>query len=436
MGHKVFWLSRLLILASLFFVGNVYSVQLSEKLNLGGYLRNRYWNFYASVPIPDTNLNQKYTSYFDLLLRSRFDYSVSRGIAIQAVFDIYTVYGQTSSGEVETVGGALGKPGFNLATRNLFVTIQDSNSLQLRFGLLPFSLPQGYILAKDGAGIRIEYAPDIPYFNPYLFWIRAVENSFTNAEEDGLQPHDIRNDDIFIMGNKTSITSQFRFDLYYSFRNDFDRSDEISGKLHWIGLHVDNIWKDFQTTFLSIYNFGEVKTASGNTVTISAALWGFRIGYEITNVTLSGRIEGATGSDARDPYTKDAFQTIAPSRGVSRILLDDSGGLAIRKGGDLFGINSTSLELLWKYTANLEMAFSIFYFLLTNKIKDPSGSKGDSRDLGGEIDFSLNYRFHKNLEVNHTLGIFYPLKGYFNLVDHPQNNKPILEVLLGVKVSF
>ena len=437
MKYGVARLSCLLFLNFFILLENVNSIQLVEGLNLTGYLRNRYWNFYSSIPLVDSSLNRNNISYFDLFLRSRFKYSIPKKIAVQAVFDIYTIYGQTSGGSIETIGGSLGEPGFNLATRNLFLSVQPFETLQLQLGLLPFSLPGGYILAKDGAGIKVEYIPDIPYLNPYLFWIKAIENSLTSSEENGLEPHDIRDDDILILGNKMDISSLLQGNIYYVFRNDLNQDDSVSGRLHWFGLNLGSIWRDFQADLSCIYNFGEIKVEPGSeTISISSVLWGIYLGYEIANFTLGARNEAATGANARDPHTKDAFQTIGVSRGLSKILIDDSGGLAIRRGGNLFGINSISLELLWKHSADLKMAFKIFYFLLLNKISRPSQSSSGSRNIGGEINFSLSYHIYANLEINHTFAVFYPLKGYFNWVDRAQKNEPVIELLIGLKASL
>ena len=440
MGSRTIWLDCLLLLSFfvfLFHAENLGSIQLTKRLNFTGYLRNRYWNFYSSIPFVDSSLSRNYISYLDLFLRNRFKYSISKKIAIQVVFDIYTIYGQTSGGSIETRGGSLGKPGFNLTTRNLFLSVQPFEALRFQLGLLPFSLPGGYVLAKDGAGIQIEYTPDISILNPYLFWIKAIENSITSSQENGLEPHDIRDDDILVFGNRSDISNWLRGNIYYIFRNDLNQDDSVSGRLHWLGLNTNSIWRNFQVELSCIYNFGELKVRSNaKDVSISSFLWGIYLGYEIGNLTLGTRGEGATGANAGYPYTKDAFQTIGVSRGLSKILIDDSGGLAVRGGGSLYGINSSSLELLWRHSTDLEVGFKVFYFLLLNRISGSSRSSSASRDLGIEMNFSLDYRIYANLEIGHTFAAFYPLKGYFNWVDHTQKNEPILELLIWLKVPF
>ena len=443
MRYRIGWLIQFIffVLAGMsgFFVytKNINGAQLLEGLNLTGYLRNRFWGFYSSIPFPDSSLTKNYISYFDIFLRSRFRYSVFKGITIQVVLDIYTIYGQSSGGLVETRGGSLGRPGFNIATRNLFVSIRPIDTLQIQLGLLPFSLPGGYILAKDGAGLKVRYAPDIPFVNLYFFWVKAIENSLTSADESGLEPQELRDDDLYILGNNINIDDWLLSEIYYIFRNDLNQADFDSGRLHWLGLSTDGIWGDFQAELTLAYNFGNVKPRSGSEpITISSALWGLYLGYEIGNFTLGIRDEGATGANAKEPYTKDAFQTIGASRGLSKILADNSGGLAIRRGGTLYGINSVSLELSWKYSANLQMGFKAFYFLLLNKLTMPSQPASASRNLGGEINLSLDYRFYANLELNHTFGIFYPLQGYYNWVGHTPNNEPIIEILIGLRVPF
>ena len=85
---------------------------------------------------------------------------------------------------------------------------------------MPFSLPEGYVLAKDGAGIKYEQRIHKEYVNLYAFWIKAVENSLTDSKSDGLGDDSKRDDDIYVFGNKVFLQKAIGLETYYIFRDD------------------------------------------------------------------------------------------------------------------------------------------------------------------------------------------------------------------------
>ncbi len=422
--YRYLFLSSILFLLS---TTKLYSIKFNDYLTLSGFLRTRLWNFYINTSLPEQNkqeASQKYINYIDLFYRMRLDIQPIDKVSIYSVFDVSTVFGasEKSSNEVK------------LIVRNLYGEFRPTKYINISFGLLPFTLSGGYVLAKNGAGLKYEHRIYKEFINLYIFWIKAVENSLTDSNQDGLGDAEKRDDDIYIFGNKMFINRITLVDFYYIFRNDQHEHDGTLGKKHWLATHTKSNYKSWILEMSIIYNFGKVGAALlNNKAQLNAGLWASYIGYNFEYWEIGFRHEGATGNNIRAKQDRSSFQTIAHSRGLSYIFADDSGGISIRTAGKLFGTYSNSLEIILNYFDDIELSLKYFHYRSFQFIEGLSNSA--SNYLGDEINTYLRYNYTASIFFELITSIFFPNDAYQNWL-FIQNKEPIFETLLKVQINY
>ena len=379
--------------------------------------------------------SNKYSNYIDLFYRGRFIIKPIDIANIHAVFDVYTVFGVSDEADdFEFIGGGLGRPGTNLVTRNLYGELRPTDHIEISFGLLPFSLSDGYILAENGTGIKYEHRIYKNFLNLYLFWIKAVEHSLADFNEDGLSDSGKFDDNIYVIGNKMLIKKITLLDIYYIFRNDQNDQDAEKGKKHWLAIHTNSNYKDFIIKTSAIYNFGRLWDDSKNVMSnIHAGLWATYMGYNFSYGEIGLRHEGATGNNIFNEQNGSSFQTIAHSRGLSYIFVDDSGGISLRSEGKLFATHINSLEIIFRYFTDIDINLKYFHHRSLYSISRTSTE--NSTHLGDEVNFYFKYRYLTGIFFEFTAASFWPNQAYNNWVN-AQNREPLIEILLKFQINY
>ena len=428
--YSIRYLSIIFIL--FFSSSSLYALKSKDRFTLGGFFRTRFWSFYVDTAFPgDTPLQptQNYLNYIDLFSRMNLSVHVTEKVHVHSVFDVFTVFGDSDS----VTGGGLGRGSVNLVTRNLYGEFKPKKSINLSFGLQPFSLPGGYILARNGAGVKYEHRIHKKLLNLNIFWIKVIENSLTNFDQDGLGEIERRDDDIYSIGNKMLLRETILGEVYYVFRYDRDIDDGSRGSLHWLGIHSRSHYKAFIFDLSGIYNFGSLSTKSPeDSFFVNAALWATHIGYEFKYWEAGLRHEGATGRNIQNPQGRSSFQTISQSRGLSYIFVDDSGGLSIRRSGKLFGAHASAIELILKYFNDFDMSLKYFHH---RSLYPPTGSASSSTHLGDELNTYLKYSYTSAIFLEFTTAFFWPNQGYLNWTGADSSN-PVIEALLKVQINY
>ena len=299
---------------------------------------------------------------------------------------------------------------------------------------MPFSLPLGFILAKDGAGVKYEHKVHEEYLNLYGYWIKAVENSLTDSNKDGFGDVNKKDDDILALGNQFTFEKKYNFEIYYVLRyndNQQEESNQTPEVLHWIGLQNKNTLSSFKTDISFITNFGKIK---GKEVSkdILAFLWSTQLSYQFNDFEVGIHHEGATGFLPRTPNRSNSFQTIASSHGSSFIFIDDSGGLSINSSSNLSGLYASSLYFILLFFEPVIFELKYSHFRSFEKISYLNNS---SNYLGDECDLSFRYEFLEKLNLDIELGLFFPNTGYENWVKL-SSKIPVIETKFSVRAEY
>ncbi|RME93552.1 MAG: hypothetical protein D6767_00735 [Candidatus Hydrogenedentota bacterium] len=409
-----------------------------KNLRLSGFLRTRYWSYFSESAIDKYDPSKgpkpyEQADYMDLFFRSRFHLLVNRIVSLHSVFDIGTLHlGQTSDTR-------LGTGGINLKTRNLYMNfrwMKGSPDGIIRIGLMPFSLPRGHILAKDAAGIKIEHRFAHGKVRPYFYFIKAVENSLPNADKFGdFENHNFNDANIYIIGNKFAIGQSFDGEVYYTLLDDKNNGLEDTPPmqrpklLHWIGLDSRFQFGTYELGFSAIGNFGTIHVLSGSQSVrreIQAGLGEISISKQWTDFSLSLVSVAATG-DPSDEEAKDSFQSIGASYGLSKIAVDNSGGLSLRSSGKMYGLNGNGIEGEAVFLGTLSLKLSYYYYLT---LRDFIGRK-----YGQEFNFETTYLLLEKIKFFGSFAMFFPDTGYTTLQNY-YKKQPIYEIMFGAQTNY
>ncbi len=408
--------------------------EILDKIDFSGFLRTRFWVLYTQNALAGRNLpedRKNQTVYQDIFFRNRFKISVLPQVHIGSVFDIFTVFGGKSEGDIEITGGALDQSGFNISTRNLYLDIEFPFDILITVGLQPFSLPDGFILAKDGAGIKYDHKIN-KYLNLYAFWIKAIENSLTDSNLDGFGDFSLKDNDIYSIGNELYWRGKFKTDLYYIFQNDGASGDFEKGQFGWVGFKIYNFHEKLNWSLAMILNHGSVKIDSQqDDMNILAGLWSLELEYQIEDFDIVISHRGATG-DIRKKYMENSFQTVSHSSGYSYIFLDDSGGVSIREGGELYGTYAFGAGLNVHPLDEFNILLKYIHFRSFHKIEYENLN---SDHLGNEINLSLEYKYLEKVQFTLATGFFFPGRGYSNWAQY-NSDEPIYEVQIACRVDY
>jgi len=421
---------------------------LLERLDISGFLRMRAWYFGSSIAMPGIfpGGNYEHANYEDIFFRNRIFLKILPNLEIRTVFDISAKFG---SGDF-----ALGSGGTNIITRNVYMLFRPVKGAELTLGLMPFSLPGGYILARDATGVKYSHNLFKKQLQLSASFLRAFDDAA--AALDGTTDPKYNDDNVWMLTGKVSVIDGLTSDVYYAgeydkykvfsdsdSNGDYDTVDEgRNALLHWIGLHNSYTIGDFVFKAAGIFNFGYIRNYSitgglepaptvitSTKTNITAALWALEVEYTLGDLKLSLSHEGATG-DAGNSDNKHSFQDIKASHGYSLIAIDNTGGLAVRGSGEspLFGLYAVGLKAQYTLFDSVTMRLGVFDFRVVEKA-------GSSSLFGNEIDLGAEYRYREVLSFFFTTGVFFPNDGYKELNGISEKGA-ILEMMLGTKITY
>lgn len=419
-----------------------------KKLELSGFLRMRGWytTSKSKVPgqFPETN-NYDSVYYQDLFLRNRLYLKALPDLEIRTVFDVISVMGKDDF--------SIGNGGTNLVTRDVYVVFKPNESALLEIGLKPFSLPGGYILARDATGIQ--YYQDL--FKRRLRFYGAVVKAFDDANDsygEQTEPPEYADDNVYFAGGTINLMTNFSSEVYYVYENDkYTNLDETTtpvtitdgrkASLHWIGMHNKLVAGNWVLRLGGIFNKGYIReldepVAYPRTYTrtnIKAYLGEFETSYRFSNLQIGLAAEGASG-DPNDASAKNSFQDIKSSHGFSYIVVDNLGGISLRGSGESswYGLYGGGLHLKLTLLDSLSMEMKFLHFRTTKKLKWRGKS---SNWLGDECDLRMEYIYQQAASIFLTAGFFKPDTAYSALtaVNHSAGGV-VAEIMLGGKVVY
>lgn len=390
-----------------------------SMIDISGFIRIRYWDTVSRTMIPG-KLPYKKTgdrryqngSYIDLFMRNRINLKIIPEVEVKTVFDISSRFGNDDS--------ALGKGKTDVITRNVCAVFKPFEGSEITAGLQPFSTANGFVLAKDGAGLQFLQSLFKKKLTLNVSYIKAYNNAADSYGDGSEQAHYIW-DDIVILGMKASPDTAYSMELYYLFEDDryTDSNgllgDRKKGPLHWVGMHHKIMAGNWLLRFGGIYNAGYMLIRDTNnnfrTINVRAGLLDFETGYSTKNIQVSIIAEGATG-DPNNRYAGISFQDIKSSHGYSFIAVNNNGGIALRdsSGGSCwYGLYGCGLSLQYTILDSLIMKMKLLHFE-TTKVLYWRGHK--SSWLGDEIDLGMDYDFKGVVSLFFMAGGFLPQRAY------------------------
>lgn len=413
--------------------------QTIQNLDISGFLRVRQWYAGSKSKMPDKfppDSGYNDVHYQDLFFRGRLYLKALPNVEIRTVFDISSSFGKN--------GFAIGNGGTNIITRDVYAVFTLSADSELSIGLQPFSLPGGYILARDATGAHFSHY----FFHRKLKLYGAYINAFDDAEDsfgEGSDSPEQRNDNIFFTGMNFNITSYLSGETYYTFEHDdyttegTANDDTRKSSLHWGGLHLKLTVGDWFISAGGIYNGGHINLRDDvegyQRTDISAWLGEFEAGRRFDSTQVSIVAEGATG-DPNSADAKHSFQDIKASHEFSNIIVDNYGGLALRGSGESswYGLYGTGIRLQSTFFSSVTMNLRILHFRTTQTLEWNGSS---SSWLGDEADIRLEYLYQETVSVFMTAGAFLPGDAYMALdaVQHGSDD-PVIEAMIGVQINF
>lgn len=457
-----------------------------ERIDLSGFFRIQMWDVTARTYVPDKLPSQhsyRNINYLDLFLRTRINLTIIPEIELRSVFDISSIFGKGIS-SIDTGKG-------EFIVRDVYGVFKPSNNSELAIGLLPFSLPGGYIIARDATGLKYNHHFPKIKTNIYAGYIRAFDNADDSFGFESDMPEYVM-DNILFLGSKFSIGSIIGGELYYLWEDDryttnrlslkslnfrydrtsgryvFDTLDQDAAlegdgrkvSLHWIGMHWKVTTGKWFLRFGGIFNAGYIRIRNElyqfRKVRIKAGLAEFETGFDNRDFQCSLIAEGATGDPDR-PFSELSFQQIKGAHDFSLIVVDSTGGLALRNSGESqwYGLYGCGLKIRYTVLDSLNMQLKLLHFG-TTKVMYWRG-RGTSW-FGDEVDIGAEYRFRNILSVFLTAGGFLPQRaynaqksmsnsywGYFSEfetdkilrdLDNYSSKSMIFEFMLGIKASF
>ncbi|MDH5717615.1 MAG: hypothetical protein OEZ22_08240 [Spirochaetia bacterium] len=409
-----------------------------KNLSFSGFFRTRLWHFQSKNVFPgsfEDDITEKYVTYQDLFLRNRFLLKVSSNIEIKTVFDIFTVFGESVINNIDTKGGALGSAGINLKTRNLYLTYALlSQKMQFALGLQPFSLPGGYILASDGTGIKMSYDIFKGFWNSYIYYIKAYDNSKENFGE-GFGNYNFNDNDIYVWGSKTSFNENYSLEFYYVYQKDLDLNyDADWAKLNWVGCHNKFFINKYFIELALIYNSGKIRektddSANNETTNVKAGLFDLWLGFRYEALEFALKVKGATGNITHRIHS-NSFQDIRASNSFTSLIIDNTGGLSYR--GSLYGILGQGIEIKYAFS-NFELLTRYVHFRTANKINIQENKK--SNYFGDEYEIQGKYNIEEYFSIFINGAVFNPNEAYTSIMQ-TDNKNHIYEFMIGGRVDY
>lgn len=451
MMKQSYRVSIILFLFISVFMGDISAAQLDpllEKLTLSGYMRMRTWYTGSSIKIPGYfpgSGDFEQVNYEDLFFRNRIYISVLPELEIRSVFDISSKFGHDDF--------AMGQGGTNLVTRDVYALFRPGENMEFSLGLMPFSLPGGYILARDATGLRYQHDLLNKRLKLYVSLIRAFDDADTGYNDTTDIPS-YADDNIFIFGGDLALLQDLESQVYYvlevdrytssgdedpDFLTHYFIDDGRQSTLHWLGIHNKYIINDFNLKFGAILNAGYIRTKAEYTdepfirTDILACLWEFEAAWKWRDLQVSLAAEGATG-DPRDAASGGSFQDIKASHGFSLIAVDNTGGLAIRGSGESSWYGLAGQGLKFQYTLFNAVLVKLGA-VHVRTLKNISWNGSSSTWYGDECDLEAEYKYREVLSVTASAAAFFPGDAYRGIVQDSSHGV-ILECMLGASVTY
>ncbi|MFC1852272.1 hypothetical protein ACFL27_18910 [candidate division CSSED10-310 bacterium] len=409
-----------------------------EKLDLSGFLRMRAWYTSSIIKVPgkfaptDT---YKSVNYQDMFFRNRLNLKLLPNLEIKTTFDVFSTFGYQNS------GFALGKGSTNLITRNVYAVFKPGDSSEISLGLKPFSLPGGYILARDASGFQ--YNQDL--FKKKIKAYCALVKAFDDASDtfgEGSDPTDYADDNIYFVGAQFSLSSSISAESYYVHENDkfISESDGRKAALNWIGLHCKLASGNWLCQLGVISNWGCLKLRDDETENfecrdVDALLFEFLASYRFGNLRCSLVAEGATG-DPNNSDDEESFQDIKASHGFSYFVVDNLGGIALRGSGESswFGLYGAGFKLHYPLFGSISLDLNLLHFETTEEL---TWEDSTTTYLGDEIDFKAEYVYRETMTLFFQSGVFMPQDAYkaLDAVNHAADGV-VFEAMMGATINY
>jgi len=407
-----------------FFAGSVYSETSFENVSLKGELRFREIHYQSEsvVPFYLEGNGKKEVTYSDFFFRNRLNVQILPYLNIGSVFDIYSVFGENK--------GKFASSDLGIQARNVFAELKLFKTGKLTAGYTTFLLPQGFVLATNGAGLKYEQSFIDDLLTPYVSWVKAYDNS-RNPLNNGIGLNNYKDNDIFIGGSKFNPAGNTaNFNLFYVYDHDQEALQDPIKHLHWAGLASKFIFNNTNLDATIIYNYGEL-LLNDSLKPVSSFLFHLAINYEKifgqNKVKFSGIVQGASGKPDKT-YRRDQFMSINPSYGINNISVDNSAGVGIFKSGDFGGINIFTLIAGYNFK-NLEVKLIYSHLRLFNS------TLFFNSQFGNETDLNFLYDINNYISVNLQTGVFLPEVAYKN-ISNDITKKPVYEIVGSCSVKY
>jgi hypothetical protein len=296
-------------------------------------------------------------------------------------------------------------------------------------GLLPFSLPGGYILARDATGLHYIHHFTEKKVSVYAAYIKAIDDA-SDSFGAGSDTPDYVWDDICFAGVKFAVGSAFSAEAYYAYQDDRHTSNRLTfytedftaglegdgrkASLHWAGLHTTTYAGVWFLRIGGIFNAGHLRVRDEfyrfRKRKVRAGLLEFETGIDVNTIKVSLIAEGATG-DPDNPNAGISFQHIRGAHNFSLIAVDATGGIALRGSNDScwYGLYGIGAKVAGTMFDSLKVEVKLFHFE-TTKVMDWRG-KGVTW-FGDEADLGLEYRLGNFLSLFLNTGLFLPQRAY------------------------
>ncbi|MBN2079725.1 MAG: hypothetical protein JW838_12215 [Spirochaetes bacterium] len=393
-------------------------------LDFSGYFRVRSWNVVSRTYIPEKikwSKNYRTVDYLDLFMRNRLSIKPIDEIEIRSVFDVSALFGK---GAYSIDGSPT-----NFITRNVYGLFRPFRGSELSVGLLPFSLPGGYLLARDATGLHYIHHFTEKKVSVYAAYIKAIDDA-DDSFGVGSDAPDYIWDDICFAGVKFAIGSIFSAEAYYAYQDDrhtsnrltFETEDFTAGlegdgrkaSLHWVGLHTTTYAGIWFLRIGGIVNAGHLHVRNEffhfRKILVRSGLLEFETGIDVNNLRVSLIAEGATG-DPDKPNAGISFQHIRGAHNFSFIVVDSIGGISLRGSGAScwYGLYGSGVKISHTFIDSLRLELGLLHFE-TTKVMDWRG-KGVTW-FGDEADLGLEYRLGEFLSLTINAGAFLPQRAY------------------------
>ena len=391
-------------------------------------------------------------SFTDMRFRLKITQKINSNLIIKGHIEL----GDIIFG-LKNTGGGIGSDQRIVELKGLSMIYETSlKTVRFEGGLFPATTPGKFILGNDAAGIKLNFSRILKQTDFKLTFLKAVENSKTDLNCDGLIDNNFNDRDIFIGELKSTIFTSSPLTLTYVY--DIDNSNgydyrfncnssminpEYKHKLHTIQFgYKFNKWL-ISINLNGIYQFGNksfptIETSNKNTINQqNVSAFGFfgNISFPIFTLDTNISYSYASTDKSETNETSNTLTIISPDFQMSNILCDTFGGYS------LFNGNPQNLQMVKIDISTILIGISVKATLASawltglTKRNDSQIFTSKSNHLGNELNVNLKYYLTQNFSFFSRNGIVLPEKGMQSFLDS-NNNNPIFEIMAGSQVTF